>query len=479
MKQLLSLITLILTIPCFAQDTALIRVFGGPYNDYGNQIIETSDGGYAVIGTTGSYAQGNSKMYLLKLNSNLEKEWTQVYGGNNIEWGKSLVETADGFLLLGYTNSFGAGGYDVYLVKCDFNGEMLDFKTFGGADWDFGNHIVRYGDTYIISGETYSNSSGGSDAYVIQIDGDGNELWSGIFGGDQDDYANWAFVANTSLMVVGTSHSFSDKSKVYLLEFDENMQVTERIFGDDNFWHEATSGIHHSNGDIYLSGSIEAGDFSHFLLMRINSDFELITLSSNILGGPLTENGFSIVESTNNQLLMAGRSDSYTESTGAMVFRMTSMGDWLASPTFGGGGTDIARNIIVNTNNEPIIIGETDSYGTGNFDVYLVKLPNTNIQAEYELDLEECFDSLLTSIETNISLTSSKVYPNPTSEGITIETENIQQQLVLFNVQGKQLIELHPLSKVFNLSLSDYPAGLYLLQVTTQSGTEILRLTKE
>jgi hypothetical protein len=479
MKQLLMLSALILSISAIAQETALIRVYGGPYNEYGNQIIETSDGGYAIIGTTGSYAQGNSKMYLLKLNSNLEKEWTKVYGGNNIEWGKSLVETEDGFLLLGFTNSFGAGGYDVYLVKCDFDGEMLDYKTYGGGDWDFGNHIVKFGDNYVISGETYTFSSGGSDAWVIQIDADGNEIWSGNFGGSQDDFANSAFVANNSLMVVGTSYSFSDKSKVYLLEFDENMEVTERLIGNDNFWNEGTAGLLHSNGDIYITGSIEAGDYSHFLLLRLNNNFELVTLNNNPLGGDLTENGFSIVENTNNQLVMVGRSDSYTGSTGAWLLRTSQMGNFLAGPTFGGNALDIARSVIVNNNNELLVVGETDSYGTGNLDVYLIKLPNTHVVADYILDIEVCFDQLLTNLEPIISTTSTSIFPNPTTSGATIKTEFIQKNLVLYNLAGQKIIQSQPQSNESIISLENYPSGIYILQIITHTGTEFLRIIKE
>lgn len=479
MKLFLLLGSIILSISAISQDTALIRVFGGPYNEYGNQIIETSDGGYAIIGTTGSYAQGNSKMYLLKLNSNLEKEWTKVYGGNNIEWGKSLVETEDGFLLLGYTNSFGAGGYDVYLVKCSSNGEMINYKTYGGLDWDFGNHLVRYGDNYVISGETYSNSNGGSDAFVIQIDGDGNELWSGSFGGTQDDFMNSAFTANNKLMVVGSSNSFSDKSKVYLLEFDENMQVTERLFGDDNYWHEGNAGILHSNGDIYLTGSIEAGDFSHFLLMRLDDNFDLVTLNNNPLGGLLTERAFSIVENPNNQILMTGQSDSYTGSTGAMIMRTSAMGNWQASPTFGGNAIDIGRSVIVNSNNELVVVGETNSYGTGNFDVYLIKLPNTIVVADYSLDIEECFDSLLTNVESNDEILNSTIFPNPTTSGATIKTASLQSQLTLYNLKGQKLIHTNTQGYESTISLSDYASGIYILQITTHSGTEFLRIIKE
>jgi len=479
MKQLLMLSALILSISAIAQETALIRVYGGPYNDYGNQIIETSDGGYAIIGTTGSYAQGNSKMYLLKLNSNLEKEWTRVYGGNNIEWGKSLVETEDGFLLLGYTNSFGAGGYDIFLVKVELDGNQQWQKTYGGSDWDFGYKIIEFQNTYYISGETWSFSNGGSDGYLVQIDSEGNELWSEHFGGSGNDALYGMFLGTDKLIAVGTSNSVGDKSKVHLIELDVNNLFSEFFIGEDNFWHEGRSGILHSNGDYYITGGIESGEFSNYLIFRLDTDFSLVPINSNSSGGSLKDFACDIIEVDSEQITLVGESASYTSSIGALIMRRSAMSNWQASPTFGGNAVDIAKSVIVNTNNELLIVGETESYGTGNFDVYLIKLPNTHVVADYILDIEECFDQLLTDMEPNISKTFTGLFPNPTTAGITIKTEFIQSNLILYNLAGQKIIQSQPLSNESIVSLENYPSGIYILQITTHSGTEFLRIIKE
>jgi len=479
MQNLATSLLLLISLLSFGQETALIRTFGGPYQDYGSEIIQTSDGGYAIIGTTGSYYQGNSNMYLIKLDANLEKEWTQVYGGNNIEWGKSLVETDSGYLLLGFTNSFGAGGYDAFLVKCDFTGEMIGYQTYGGEDWDFAHQIVAFNDTYMIVGETWSNSNGGSDAFVVQIDAEGNQLWSGNFGGTENDYAASAFVANNAVHVVGTTHSFSEKSKVYMLEIDVNMQVTEHVFGNENLWYEGTTGIVHGNGNYYISGSIEAGNFSDYLMLRLNSAYELVEVDEAPLGGALTENAFDIIEITNQQMVLVGRSDSYTGSTGAMFMRLTEGGSWMASPTFGDSETDIARCVILNSENELVIVGETDSYGAGNFDVYLVKLPNDQVVQNYLLNVEECFDPLLTDIETISQVTTSQIYPNPAIESVMIKTEHNQFQLRIINSSGQIIANSEHNNNELSFSTAALAPGVYLLQITSAEKTEYLRLVKE
>src|SRR5687767_14211712 len=139
------------------------RVYGGPSQDYGRFVQQTSDSGYIVAGSTSSYT-GNTDEYLLKTDVNGKFKWHKIFGGANVEWARCVKQTpADsGYIFCGYTNSFGNGGYDVYLVKTDSAGNMLWQKTFGGTDWDFGYSVdITYDGGYVIAGSTYSSGSGG------------------------------------------------------------------------------------------------------------------------------------------------------------------------------------------------------------------------------------------------------------------------------------------------------------------------------
>ena len=158
---------------------------GGPSAEYGHCIRQTSDGGYIVVGYTDSYGAGQEDAELVKLDSAGTIVWIQYYGGNLDERGNSVRQTSDGgYIFTGFTKSFGAGQADVYLVKTDSLGNVVWSQTYGGANDDEGNSVRQTTDGgYIIAGNTQSYGSGGVDIYSIKTDSTGVKLWDDTYGG--------------------------------------------------------------------------------------------------------------------------------------------------------------------------------------------------------------------------------------------------------------------------------------------------------
>lgn len=453
-----------------AQETAKVRTYGGALNDYGSQIIESSNGGYAIIGTTGSYGQGQSNMYLLKIDEELNIEWSQVFGGSNLDWGQSIVEVDDGYLLLGYTNSYGAGGYDIFLVKCDLNGEFIWQKTYGGTDWDFGYKILEHNNGFYICGETWSFSNGGTDAYLIHIDNEGNELWSGNFGGAQNEIANSLFVGANGVIAVGENNSTADKSKLYLIEVSDDYLVSEHVINNDTLWSEGQAGVYHSNGDYYITGSQEAAEMD-FLFMRFNEDFIPQPVSGNAYGGSLSDRGFDITEISNGGLTMVGSSNSFAGSTGAFIFRVFASGDYGSAPTFGSSETEVARSTIVNSNGKLMVLGETNGFGAGNYDVYLIELNNDIVVQDYELDFESFTDGLLTSIETIDFAPASDLlfYPNPAHNELFITQPELWQELRIIDFSGRVVHRTSLSNGGSTISLNSLRSGAYIVELSDEN----------
>jgi len=96
---------------------------GGGYTEVGSAVQRTTDGGYIVAGGTKSFGAGSNDVYLIKTDTNGALLWTKTYGGVGIDYGHAVRQTADGgYIVVGYTTSFGAGDEDVYLIKTDSNG---------------------------------------------------------------------------------------------------------------------------------------------------------------------------------------------------------------------------------------------------------------------------------------------------------------------------------------------------------------------
>ena len=101
----------------------VIKYYGGFGDDVGHSVQQTSDGGYIVAGYTTSFGHGYSDVYLIKTNATGDTLWTRTFGGSNGEQGNSIQLTRDGgYIIVGYTYSFGAGNDDVYLIKTDSSG---------------------------------------------------------------------------------------------------------------------------------------------------------------------------------------------------------------------------------------------------------------------------------------------------------------------------------------------------------------------
>lgn len=179
-------------------------------NGPGHSIQQTADGGFIIVGTTNFRETGLKDVLLIKTDSQGQELWSKTFGGNQDDQGFSVQATSDGgYIIAGETNSFGAGGFDVYVIKTDFNGVQLWSRTYGGVGDESGRSIGETTDNcFIITGWTQSFGDGGKDVYLIKIDGDGNEVWAKTFGWEANDQGSAVQQTSTGgFIVAGDTYS--------------------------------------------------------------------------------------------------------------------------------------------------------------------------------------------------------------------------------------------------------------------------------
>jgi hypothetical protein len=242
-------------------------------DDTGYFVQKTSDNGYIFTGITKSYGAGDWDVWLVKTDGNGDEQWNNTFGGELTDGGFVVRQTDDGgYIITGWVDSFGSGAHDVWLIKTDSNGDEMWNKTFGGADKDSGHDVQQTSDGgYIIIGYTNSYGDYDRDFWLIKTDSSGNEDWNKTFEG-ADCYSGIEFMGHSGgmsvrqitdgyIMVGVTDASYGNGPlSVLMIETDSNGdELWNKTFGgssyDEGYWINETS----DGGYIISGGTLSYG----------------------------------------------------------------------------------------------------------------------------------------------------------------------------------------------------------------------------
>ncbi len=207
------------------------RPYGGTGFEEGTSFQMEADGEYIITGFTTSFGAGGMDVYLIKTTPWGDTLWTRTYGGSQDEHGSSVQVTADGgYIITGYSNSFGLD-YQILLIRTDAMGDTMWVKTYGGPGVDLGiSLLVTIDGSFVIVGTTDSYGAGGRDVYLIKTDSLGNLLWETTFGGTENDAGvSIKETFDGGYIVAGYTESFGAGSHdLWLLKIEREVGVEER-----------------------------------------------------------------------------------------------------------------------------------------------------------------------------------------------------------------------------------------------------------
>ena len=171
-------------------DTLWTRTFGGIDEDRLYSVEETPDGGFVSVGFTVAEDDSVSDFYMVRLDADGDSLWTRTYRDTAYDYARDVACTYpdDGFIIVGSVRYNHNEGSYIYLVKTDAAGDTLWTRTYGGSGDEYGNSVYQVPDDgYIITGQTDSYGAGGSDVYVVRTDADGDTSWTRTYGGTGTD----------------------------------------------------------------------------------------------------------------------------------------------------------------------------------------------------------------------------------------------------------------------------------------------------
>ena len=395
------LYTLLLTIPFIGFGQGFEKTFGGANFDLGYSIQPTSDGGYIITGSTESYGNGDTDVYLIKTDANGDSLWTKTFGGPRQDYGSSLQLTSDGGYIITGRTEYANGDKDVYLIKTDANGDSLWTKTYGGTSVDFGLFVQEATDGgFIIAGATESYGNGGRDVYLLKTDINGTEQWAQTFGGSVFDVGNCVQqTTDGGYVIVGGTNSFGNGDRdAYLIKTDGNgVEQWNQTFGGVEF-DVGNSVKQTSDGGYIITGrtaSFGAGNKDVYLIKTDGSGTEQWYKT---FGGPSFDLGTAVQQTPDGGYVICGGTDSFgAGARDAYLIKTDSNGTELWNETLGGANFEIAYYMQLTSDGSYIIVGGTDSYGAGDRDVFLIKkeanttsifnLPNPNRKLHKVVDV--------------------------------------------------------------------------------------------
>jgi len=211
-------------------NTVWTKTYGGVSGDFFRAVVSlelTANPSYVLVGETSGFGAGGMDILVIRTNGITgDIIWSETFGGSGNDYAYGIYETSDsGLIIVGHTNSFGAGGMDIYIIKIDFSGTIQWSKTYGGANDEFGYAIQQTSDNgYIIVGSTTSFGAGAEDVYLIKTDANGNILWTKAYGGTMNE-VGYSIQQTTDggYIITGNTSSFGAGQKdIYVIKADTN-----------------------------------------------------------------------------------------------------------------------------------------------------------------------------------------------------------------------------------------------------------------
>lgn len=391
-------------------DIDFISTLGGSKNESAQSVIATTDGGYAILGFTQSNDEDitdkldeSFDYWIIKFSSQDTIEWQKTYGGSDDDRGQEIIQTQDGgYAVIGTSasNDFDVsennGSQDFWILKLDTQGNITWEKSFGFQGDDMGVSVIQTLDLgYLVTGVldvTSSNGQGntnrsvtrhaGGDYWAIKLDASGTFQWSRFFGGNFTDTAEGAVeLPDGGFIIAGGSDS--EDTDITSNKGTYDFWVIRINASGDLIWEKSFGGMETdearaitqaNDGNIVIAGETRSNTLdvsgnngaADFWIIKIDTNGNLIWQKT--LGGSGFDVARDISVTQDDGFLITGSSRStdgdVSENKGqndAWALKTDSSGNIQWEKSIGGTNIDFAYSIVELNNRSVIVVGDTTS----------------------------------------------------------------------------------------------------------------------
>lgn len=420
-----------------------IATIGGRDDDWAEAVVASKDGGFVVVGPTRSFGAGLADVMVIKLTNDATIEWQKTFGGQEGDFANGMTQTSDGgYVISGWTGSFGAGRDDLWLIKVDANGNLQWQKTYGGPEDDHANNVIQTRDGNLVAvGWTASFVTGTkqcvsrpcADLWVLKVDLQGNVLWQKHYGGNEVDSGSAIIeTADGAVVIAGDTDSFGPVgiADTWVVKLDSS--------NGNIIWQKTYGGVDEDLGNALVEtsdGSIVVTSETKSFGNGSDSDISVVKLTSqgNIvwqkrIAGSMNEiSAFNLIKD-NDGIIVTGGTESFGIDFNApgpmgpndindnlfdlLVMKLDSNGNMVWQNFYGSRDDDFANSAGILNNGNIVVVGKTLSFGSGNPDI-LVALLDSNGAVTGGCNLSS--HPSVRIIDTNFALSNSSISPVDTT----------------------------------------------------------------
>lgn len=435
--------------------------YDSPYDQEGQDVLQMPDGGYLIGGYTTNQTLNDMDVLLIKTDAGGNQVWKKTYGGNKPDYPHHMLAAADGnYFLIGHSQSYGGGDYDILLLKIDPSGNTIFLKTFGGWGNDYGSDIVPTSDgNYMIIGSTNSWSSD-HNVYLLKIDPAGAVLWTKELGGSGNDFGSAVHpTPDGGYMVFGTTFSWGTAGDALQMKIDASGSVQWQNNFGGNGYDECVYGELNSDGSAVLAIRDSSGSGTDIDIRVIKTDAGGGVQWNKVYGGNRKDTPKMIQNTMDGGYVVAGITRSFGLVTPDMwVLKLNASGDTTWARRYGGYQHEhcyVAREL---SDGSFLLTGKTESYSP-DFEVILLRVNHmgTMTTGSEELEARELFS----------------MYPNPAGNEVVLDLAAAQAARVsLTDVSGREVyVGSAATGEKLRINLAGQSRGMYFVTVQTSQRT--------
>ena len=428
MKKIIVTCFLILPFTLFSQVVEdWSQTFGGNGNDYGYSVQQTNDGGYIIIGSIYSFGDSTRDIYLIKTNEFGEELWSQTFGGEYSDVGRSVIQTSDnGYILTGRSSTGQQNHTKILVIKTDELGEEQWSRSIGNdsiGGLQSGDDIIQINDGgYVFTGTIRQD---GSKMFLMKINENGLDEWihtyndlNGGWGTSLKQTNDGGFIVSGWGVSETTPEILYDG---YLVKTNENGEEQWGNTYNYDVWDRIYSVQKTSDGGYVLVGMTKSSqqDQSKIYLLKTNENG--VEEWNQIIEGEQGVRGRCVLETGDGEYLILGTINIDSLDTDIYLIKMDESGQEQLSQTFGGNGNDSGYSVQQTNDGGYIIVGSTE-VDSLNTDVYLIKMNgnNTSVNEFFIPDpnrkLEKIIDLLGREVKREPNLPLIEIYDDGSVE---------------------------------------------------------------